>query len=60
MSVDCVILAAGQSARFGKVKALAEFQGKTLLDHALSAAQLRYWVLIKALLKTVYSQIDTI
>jgi len=40
MSVDCVILAAGQSARFGKVKALAEFQEKTLLDHALTAAKL--------------------
>lgn len=40
MSITCVILAAGQSARFGKVKALAEFQEKTLIDHALTAAKL--------------------
>lgn len=40
MSIACVILAAGQSSRFGKVKALAEFQGKTLLAHTLSAAKL--------------------
>lgn len=39
MSVSCVILAAGQSSRFGSIKALAKFQGKTLLEHALAAAK---------------------
>ncbi len=39
MSVSCVILAAGQSSRFGGIKALADFQGQTLIEHAISAAR---------------------
>ncbi len=39
MSVSCVILAAGQSSRFGNIKALAKFEDQTLLEHALSAAK---------------------
>ena len=37
--VCIVVLAAGRSERFGSAKLLAEFRGKPLLHHALSAAQ---------------------
>jgi molybdenum cofactor cytidylyltransferase len=37
--VCIVVLAAGRSERFGTAKLLAEFRGKPLLHHALSAAQ---------------------
>ena len=37
--VRIVMLAAGRSERFGPAKLLAEYRGKPLLQHALSAAQ---------------------
>ena len=37
--VCIVMLAAGRSERFGTAKLLAEYRGKPLLQHALSAAQ---------------------
>jgi molybdenum cofactor cytidylyltransferase len=37
--VCIVMLAAGRSERFGTAKLLAEYRGKPLLHHALSAAQ---------------------
>jgi len=37
--VCIVMLAAGRSERFGPAKLLAEYRGKPLLQHALSAAQ---------------------
>lgn len=37
--VCIVMLAAGRSERFGSAKLLAEYRGKPLLHHALSAAQ---------------------
>lgn len=38
MNITGIILAAGQSSRFGGVKALAKFQGKSLLQHAIDSA----------------------
>ena len=37
--VCIIVLAAGRSERFGAAKLLADFRGKPLLHHALSAAQ---------------------
>jgi molybdenum cofactor cytidylyltransferase len=37
--VCIIVLAAGRSERFGTAKLLADFRGKPLLHHALSAAQ---------------------
>jgi molybdenum cofactor cytidylyltransferase len=37
--VSTVVLAAGRSERFGTAKLLAEFRGRPLLHHSLSAAQ---------------------
>ncbi|MBQ6559162.1 MAG: nucleotidyltransferase family protein [Clostridia bacterium] len=37
ISIGCVILAAGNSARFGENKLLAKIDGKTMIEHALEA-----------------------
>lgn len=37
MRIGCVLMAAGNSARFGENKLLAEYRGKTLLHRALEA-----------------------
>lgn len=39
MSFDCLILAAGASRRFGDCKLLAQWRGKTLLQHTLESAR---------------------
>lgn len=36
MKIGCVLMAAGNASRFGGNKLLSEFQGKALIDHALS------------------------
>lgn len=38
MRIGCVLMAAGNAARFGKNKLLAEYQGKPLIRYALDAA----------------------
>lgn len=39
MSLTVAVIAGGKSSRFGSSKALAEFRGKRLIDHAVSLAQ---------------------
>lgn len=39
MDVDCLMLAAGASRRFGDCKLLAEWQGQALISHALGNAR---------------------
>lgn len=39
MKVAAAILAAGNSSRLGEPKQLADFEGRTLLEHAVSAAR---------------------
>lgn len=39
MSLSVAIIAGGKSSRFGSSKALAEFRGRRLIDHAVSLAQ---------------------
>lgn len=38
MQIGCIVMAAGNAARFGKNKLLAEYQGKSLIRRAMEAA----------------------
>ena len=39
MNIGCIVMAAGMSSRFGGNKLAQEWQGKSLIRHALEAGQ---------------------